>query len=111
MYRAIRFSQNPIIHAELDEDLGRNINGPSLVRVPERVLQPLGRYCPYFAHYHGTFRGRRRKPPASTSSFGAAHEAVCQLRDPAIYEDDDRLYLLYTGAGETNICMAELTIL
>ncbi len=55
MYRAIRFPENPIIHAELDEQIGHNINGPSLLRVPEWVLKPLGRYYLYFAHHHGTF--------------------------------------------------------
>lgn len=30
-----------------------NINGPSLVRVPEWVRQPLGRYYLYFAHHEG----------------------------------------------------------
>ena len=31
-----------------------------------------------------------------------------ELRDPAIYEEDGRLYLFYAGAGESNICVAEL---
>ena len=30
------------------------------------------------------------------------------MRDPAVYEEDGKLYLLYTGAGETNICGAEV---
>lgn len=47
--------------------------------------------------------------PIRPSSFGAVHECVHQLRDPAIYTEDNRLYLLYTGAGESNICAAELT--
>jgi hypothetical protein len=33
-----------------------------------------------------------------------------QLRDPAIFEDDDgRTYLLYSVAGESGIAIAELT--
>jgi hypothetical protein len=55
MYKAIRFPENPIIHAELDEQIGHNINGPSLIRVPDWVSNPLGRYYLYFAHHQGTF--------------------------------------------------------
>ena len=47
--------------------------------------------------------------PVYLSRFGAVHEPVHELRDPAIYEEYDRLYLFYTGAGECNICGAELT--
>lgn len=55
MYRAIRFPENPIIHAGLADEIGRNINGPSLIRVPDWVPNPLGRYYLYFAHHQGTF--------------------------------------------------------
>jgi hypothetical protein len=34
---------------------------------------------------------------------------VHELRDPAIYEEDGRLYLLYAAAGEQAIAIAELT--
>lgn len=55
MYRVIRFPENPIIHPGLDAQIGHNINGPSLIRVPEWVPLPLGRYYLYFAHHQGTF--------------------------------------------------------
>ncbi len=35
--------------------MGDNINGPSLVRVPDWVENPLGRYYLYFAHHQGTY--------------------------------------------------------
>jgi hypothetical protein len=35
---------------------------------------------------------------------------VNQLRDPCIYEEDGRVYLFYSIAGETGIAMAELEI-
>ena len=35
---------------------------------------------------------------------------VNQLRDPAIFEEDGQLYLLYTGAGEQAIGIAAVTI-
>ncbi len=51
-----RLPTNPIIHRGLfaagDPD-GENINGPCLVRVPDWVPNPLGRYYCYFAHHKG----------------------------------------------------------
>ena len=55
MFRTIRFPENPIIHAGLDDEIGRNINGPSLIRVPDWVPHPLGKYYLYFAHHQGKF--------------------------------------------------------
>lgn len=49
-----RFAVNPIITpAMLPGREGDNINGPSLIRVPEWVVKPLGRYYLYFGHHHG----------------------------------------------------------
>ena len=50
-----RFVENPLIHPGLSPAIGTNINGPSLVRVPDWVARPLGRYYLYFAHHQGTF--------------------------------------------------------
>ena len=52
----LRFADNPIIRPEmLTGDDGANINGPSLIRVPAWVENPLGRYYLYFAHHEGTY--------------------------------------------------------
>jgi hypothetical protein len=52
--RALR--NGPIIMPSmLPEREGENINGPSLIRVPEWVKKPLGRYYLYFAHHRGTY--------------------------------------------------------
>lgn len=50
-----RVAPNPIISKELHPSLGDNINGPSLIRVPSWVDNPLGRYYLYFAHHRGEF--------------------------------------------------------
>jgi len=44
------------------------------------------------------------------STFGPAPEGVNQLRDPFIFEEDGKLYLLYTGAGEDAIGIAALAV-
>ena len=53
--RAHRFDDNPIIRPHMDKRMGDNINGPSLIRVPDWVTNPLGRYYLYFAHHQGTY--------------------------------------------------------
>lgn len=49
-----RFASNPIVRPDTDASIGGNINGPSLIRVPDWVEKPLGRYYLYFAHHKGT---------------------------------------------------------
>ncbi len=42
------------------------------------------------------------------SRYGACHSRQNQLRDPAIYTEDGKNYLLYTVAGEQGIAIGEL---
>ena len=50
-----RFSTNPIITPDMDPSIGGNINGPSLIRVPDWLPNRLGKYYLYFAHHQGLF--------------------------------------------------------
>jgi hypothetical protein len=51
-----RFENNPIIHSEMLSALeGDNINGPTLIKVPSWVKNPLGKYYLYFAHHKGKY--------------------------------------------------------
>jgi len=50
-----RFAQNPIITPDSSPTLGYNINGPSLIRVPSWLPNPLGKYYLYFAHHGGQY--------------------------------------------------------
>jgi hypothetical protein len=47
--------------------------------------------------------------PAEASLYGGIMHPVNQLRDPAIYEEDGRIYLLYATVGEQGIAIGELT--
>ena len=51
--RIHRLLDRPIISQDMSSSLGNNINGPSLIRVPDWVPDPLGRYYLYFAHHEG----------------------------------------------------------
>ena len=55
MLKLTRCESNPLITLNMHPSLGENINGPSLIRVPDWLPNPLGRYYLYFAHHHGTF--------------------------------------------------------
>ncbi len=48
--------------------------------------------------------------PIEPSRGGAIDVPVNQLRDPAIYEEDGRTWLLYTVAGERGIAIAEVHV-
>ena len=48
------------------------------------------------------------RAPVEPSRSGAVKGLVHQLRDPGIYEEEGRLYLLYSGSGERAIGIARL---
>lgn len=51
-----RLAHNPIIEPSLlPPGDGENINGPSLIRVPDWIEGALGKYYLYFAHHAGTY--------------------------------------------------------
>src|SRR5215475_8674671 len=51
---ATRFPENPLVSVTTSKSLSDNVNGPSVIRVPLWINQPLGRYYMYFAHHKGT---------------------------------------------------------
>jgi len=53
MVLARRISFQPVIGHHLRDHVGDNINGPSVIEVPEWLPRPLGRYYMYFAHHTG----------------------------------------------------------
>jgi hypothetical protein len=46
--------------------------------------------------------------PLVASVRGSVHKRVRQLRDPAVYEENGSVYLLYAVAGESGIAIAQL---
>ena len=53
--RVERLLDAPIIGPELDPSIGENIQGPSLIRVPDWIEDPLGTYYLYFADHKGHY--------------------------------------------------------
>ena len=54
-YRVTRLPGNPVIRPGMDARMGSNIQGPSVIRVPDWVKDPLGRYYCYFADHKGDY--------------------------------------------------------
>src|SRR6266542_5551583 len=79
-FKVVRFKDNPILHGKLkglEGAPGRNINGPSLLRVPAWVENPLGKYYLYFAHHSGDYirlaYADRLEGPWTVHEPGALH--------------------------------------
>ena len=53
--RVERLLDAPIVDASTHPSIGANIQGPSLVRVPDWVENPLGAYYLYFADHKGSY--------------------------------------------------------
>lgn len=53
--RALRLPGDPMLTPQSSATIGDNLNGPSLIRVPDWVNKPLGRYYLYFANHEGKF--------------------------------------------------------
>lgn len=53
--RVERLTDAPIVHPNMDAMMGSNIAGPSLIKVPDWVPDPLGRYYLYFADHRGRY--------------------------------------------------------
>lgn len=54
-WRVERIGDAPIITPETDPSIGHNIQGPSLIRVPDWAPNALGRYYLYFADHKGDY--------------------------------------------------------
>ena len=96
--RVVRLSAEPIIRPHMDERMGSNINGPSLIRVPEWLDEPLGRYYLYFADHKGGYirlafadalTGPWRVYTPGTLTLQASHFAT-ERPDPAAVSDAKR---------------------
>lgn len=80
---AMRIGTGPVIH-DGTGPLGGNINGPSLIRVPDWVESPLGRYYLYFAHHKGR---------SIRLAFADDIEGPWQLHRPGALDVSDSLFV------------------
>jgi hypothetical protein len=110
-FEVVRFKENPLIRPELSPTIGTNINGPSLVRVPEWLEKPLGKYYLYFADHGGKFirlaYADRLEGPWKIHEPGTLHlsetAAKGHIASPDVHVDDVkhelRMYFHGPAAG------------
>jgi len=107
-----RFAQNPIIRPNMDNRMGSNINGPSLIRVPDWIEAPLGKYYVYFGHHRGLYirlayadrvEGPWKMYEPGTIDIGQT-EFVHHIASPDVHVDDERreIRMYYHGPVEGN---------
>ena len=81
---ATRLPGNPLITTRSSPALGDNINGPTVIRVPEWVVRPLGRYYMYFAHHMGAHI-RLAHADAIGGPWRIHEPGTLHVRDTAFY--------------------------
>jgi hypothetical protein len=85
--RAVRLLDRPIISPDLHPSIGRNIQGPSAIRLPDWITDRLGDYYLYFADHKGRYirlaYADRLTGPWTIHSPGSLQlEKSCFLTEP-----------------------------
>jgi len=106
-----RVAEAPIITGDLlPGDDGASINGPSLLRVPAWVKNPLGRYYLYFSHHAGKYlrlayadrlEGPWKILPQGVLALDSQKTVTDHIASPQVVVDDAsrRIFLYYHGVN------------
>ena len=96
-----RLGDGPIVSPSSHPSIGVNIQGPSLVRVPEWVEAPLGRYYLYFADHKGRYirlaYADRLEGPWTVHVPGALHLEQTPFPEKPLEVPADRLKTAEAG--------------
>ena len=114
-----RLGDGPIIHPNLDPSIGLNIQGPSVIRVPDWVKDPLGKYYLYFADHKGHYI-RLAYADAVTGPWKIHVPGTLRIEDshfltepPSVTEEQRREFDAYFSSTKENFPhdrMIDLTI-
>jgi hypothetical protein len=80
----VRFTGNPLITVATSPSLGNNVNGPTVIRVPDWFERPLGRYYMYFANHMGRYV-RLAYADAIGGPWRIHEDGVLDVRDTAFF--------------------------
>jgi len=89
-----RLPDNPIIHPNLSESIGENINGPSLIRVPDWLANPLGKYYLYFAHHSGKH---------IRMAYADDLTGPWRIYDPGVLQLEDSLFVGHVASPDVHV--------
>lgn len=82
--KATRIGHAPLITVKTSASLAGNVNGPALIRVPDWVQHPLGRYYLYFANHKGKFI-RLAYSDTITGPWKIYEPGVLQVKETVFY--------------------------
>lgn len=103
---ALRSANNPLITFASSPTLGDNINGPSVIRVPDWLPNPLGKYYLYFAHHGGQYirlayaddlHGPWKIYEPGVLPLESAPAIYMHLASPDVHVDNGRLRMYFHG--------------
>jgi hypothetical protein len=83
----------------MSSTLGDNINGPSVIRVPEWVKHPLGKYYMYFAHHAGQF---------IRMAYADAVEGPWKIYEPGVLKAADTAFAARKPGAKTHIASPDV---
>lgn len=101
-WTAYRLGDGPIVTPDSHASIGINIQGPSLIRVPEWVERPLSRYYLYFADHKGAYI-RLAVADDLGGPWRVYEDGSLQLRDSGFPTDD-----LVVEEGEMDAALARI---
>lgn len=109
--RVERFRTNPLVMVDSSPTLGKNVNGPTVIRVPDWVEKPLGRYYMYFANHRGDYI-RLAYADAVTGPWKIYEPGVLHARDTASYrpQPDPNPEVMLRGGYSTHLASPEILI-
>lgn len=105
--RVTRLAQNPLVTVDSSPTLGKNVNGPTVIRVPDWVERPLGRYYMYFANHRGDFI-RLAYAGAVNGPWTVYEPGVLHARDTAFYRPQPDL--MTQGGFSTHLASPEILV-
>jgi hypothetical protein len=109
---ARRFSENPLITVSSSPTLGGNVNGPTVIRVPAWLPNPLGTYYMYFANHMGDFI-RLAYADRLTGPWRIYEPGVLHVRDTAFYREQpdpkEALADFYTHVASPEILVDDVS--
>jgi len=89
-----RFATNPLIYPGLCSSIGNNINGPSVIRVPDWIEDPLGIYYMYFAHHDGQY---------IRLAYSDALEGPWRVHQPGVLALQDSFFLGHIASPDVHV--------
>jgi len=103
---AVRFAENPLLTLKSSPTIGDNINGPSVIKVPDWVPNKLGTYYMYFAHHRGMYI-RLAYANSLHGPWKVYEPGVLNVSETAFYrpqpDPDAEIYGVYTHVASPEV--------